>query len=221
MENNFWLDKWQEGEIGFHQAKVMPLLKKHWPHLGITNQASVIVPLAGKTMDVAWLAQQGHEVCAVELSPLAVEQFFNEHNLQPQVEKTAKHTIYRCDNITYICGDIFDLEANFFGSFQACYDRAALIALPVDLRNRYVAHVYDNLATNSKGLLITIDYLQNEMKGPPFAIGPEMVATQFSPKFAVRELEYRDILAAEPKFAQRGLSKMYTGVFELTKNNKV
>src|SRR5699024_4651074 len=141
-----------------------------------------------------------------------VEQFFTEHGLKPQITASGKHTIYKAGNITYICGDIFALEASFFQQFDACYDRAALIALPEPMREQYVKHVYCNLANKSNTLLITIDYQQEQMSGPPFAINTDMVQQLFASKFRIEELESRDILANEPKFKERGLSQMFTRI---------
>ncbi len=218
MDDNFWLEKWQAGNIGFHQSKVMPLLLKHWPTLNLPKGSKVLVPLAGKSLDVAWLAEQDHDVTAVELSPLAIEQFFAEHDLKPNITQTGKHTIYSCNNITYICGDIFKLEASFFSQFAACYDRAALIALTSDLRKNYVNHLYGNLDSQSKTLLITITYPQSEMQGPPFAIDNTMIKEFFADKFIIDQLDQRDILQTEPKFQARGLSAMSTSVYSLIKN---
>lgn len=217
MDNNYWLDKWQNGQTGFHLHKVMPLLLKHWQALQLDKNTKVLVPLAGKSLDTIWLAEQGHQVTAVELSPLAVEQFFTENQLEYQTQQIQHHTIYISGSITYICGDIFKLEPAFFNEFDACYDRAALIALDKDLRNAYISHVYNNFAYNSKTLLLTIDYSQSEMAGPPFAISSVMVDQLFQDSFNICCLDTRDILANEPKFQERGLSSMLTNVYKLIK----
>ena len=88
MQPDFWHQRWADNQIGFHQSAPTPLLLKHWPALGITPGAQVFVPLAGKSLDMAWLASQGHRVLGVELSQLAVEQFFAEHDLQPGIRET-------------------------------------------------------------------------------------------------------------------------------------
>lgn len=215
MEKEFWINKWQSGQIGFHQNKVMPLLQKYWPQLEIRPRSKVLVPLAGKSLDVIWLSQQNYEVYAIELSKLAVEQFFHENNLDPEITLDGPNTLYKNGNITYICGDIFSLEKSFFDQFAACYDRAALIALPTDMRNKYVNHVYGNFPPNHKTLLLTIDYIQAEMAGPPFALGDELINSLFSKEFSINRLEQRDILEGEPKFKEKGLSKMFTNVYLL------
>ncbi|WP_322995518.1 thiopurine S-methyltransferase [Castellaniella sp.] len=217
MDTNFWLQRWQNGQTGFHQDRVMPLLQKHWSSLGLAADAPVLVPLAGKSLDVAWLAGQGHPVLAVELSPLAVTQFFADQGLTPTVHETPQGRWYQAGNIRYLCGDIFNLSTAQLAEFQGCYDRAALIALPPDLRQRYMDHVYGHLPVACQTLLLTLDYPQEQMDGPPFAVPDTEVQQCFHPLWQIQQLESRDVLAHEPKFAARGLSRMETTVYHLTK----
>lgn len=218
MEKDFWLSRWQNGDTGFHQNKVMPLLQKYWPQLNVAAPAKVLVPLAGKTLDILWFSQQNYEVYAVELSDLAIKQFFAEHQLSPSISQDGEFTIYKSGKINFICGDILALKASFFHDFNACYDRAALIALPETMRSQYVQHVYGNLAAGCKTLLLTIDYPQTEMQGPPFAIGDKIVNKLFANLHTISALDHRDILANEPKFKERGLSSLFTNVYLINKN---
>lgn len=216
MDTDFWLQRWEQGQTGFHQSRVMPLLQKHWPGLDLPADARVLVPLAGKTLDIAWLAEQGHPVLAVELSPIAVEQFFEEHKLRPDVQATPHGTLYRAGRIEFLCGDIFDLDAAVLTRCTACYDRAALIALTPELRARYVRHVYGQLPVGCRTLLLTLDYPQAEMDGPPFSVPEAEIKTLYGDRWRMERLETRDVLAQEPKFAERGISRMDTNVFRLT-----
>src|SRR5690606_16820123 len=107
MDTDFWLERWREGRTHFHQDRVIPLLPKYWPTLELPKDARVLVPLCGKSLDMVWIAEQGHQVLGVELSQLAIEQFMAEHKLQPKVKTTALGTHYAAGNIEIICGDIF------------------------------------------------------------------------------------------------------------------
>ncbi|MFA5663938.1 thiopurine S-methyltransferase [Castellaniella sp.] len=216
MDNEFWLQRWQQGQTGFHQNRVMPLLQKHWPSLGLPPGSRVLVPLAGKSLDVAWLAQEGHEVLAVELSPLAVAQFFEAHRLQPTCTTAGRGTWHTAGRIRYYCGDIFDLQADVLGSCVACYDRAALIALTPELRQRYVQHVYATLPAGCQTLLLSLDYPQAQMDGPPFSVPEAEIRQLFAPRWQFDLLETRDVLAHEPKFSARGVTRMNTCVSLLT-----
>ncbi|MBV2179675.1 MAG: thiopurine S-methyltransferase [Castellaniella sp.] len=216
MDTDFWLQRWVQGQTGFHQSRVMPLLQKHWPGLDLPAQARVLVPLAGKSLDVAWLAGQGHAVLAVEISSLAVEQFFTEHDLTPTVRDTPHGRLYHAGRIDYLCGDIFGLDAATLSDCQACYDRAALIALTPELRARYVDHVYGQLPAGCRALLLTLDYPQAEMDGPPFSVPDTEVQARYGSRWQIECLETRDVLATEPKFAERGITRMNTNVYRLT-----
>lgn len=216
MDTDFWLHRWEQGQTGFHQSRVMPLLQKHWPGLGLPAGSRVLVPLAGKTLDVLWLAEQGHTVLAVELSPIAVRQFFEEHALQPETRSTPQGTRYHAGPIEFLCGDIFGLDAATLADCAGCYDRAALIALTPELRERYVRHVYGRLPAGCRTLLLTLDYPQAEMDGPPFAVPESEIQARYGDRWRIEPLETRDILAQEPKFAARGLSRLSTEVFRLT-----
>ncbi|WP_276808325.1 thiopurine S-methyltransferase [Castellaniella defragrans] len=216
MDTDFWLQRWEHGQTGFHQPRVMPLLQKHWPGLGLPAGSRVLVPLAGKSLDVAWLAEQGHAVLAVELSPIAVGQFFEEHALRPDIRTTPRGTLYRAGSIEFLCGDIFGLDAATLAGCAACYDRAALIALPPALRTRYVRHVYDQLPAGCRTLLLTLDYPQAEMDGPPFSVPESEVRALYGERWRIERLEHRDILDQEPHFAARGISRLGTDAYRLT-----
>jgi thiopurine S-methyltransferase len=216
MDTDFWLQRWEQGQTGFHQTRVMPLLQKHWAGLGLPAGSRVLVPLVGKTLDVAWLAAQGHTVLAVELSPIAVRQFFEEHGLEPETLMLPRGTLYRAGQIEFLCGDIFDVDAATLARCTACYDRAALIALPPQLRMRYVRHVYGQLPAGCRTLLLTLDYPQHEMDGPPFSVPATEIESLYGNRWRIECLENRDILAQEPRFAARGVSRLDTGVFRLT-----
>ena len=170
MQPDFWRQRWSENRIGFHQSTPTPLLLKHWPALGVPHGARVFVPLAGKSLDMAWLASQGHRVLGVELSQLAVEQFFAEHGLQAEVETSRYGMHYRAGGIELVCGDAFALDEDILRDCAAVFDRAALIALPPGLRQRYARQLYSRLPTGCRGLLITLEYPQHEKDGPPFSV---------------------------------------------------
>lgn len=218
VEPDFWHQRWQEGRIGFHRDEVMPLLERHWPALALPPGSQVLVPLAGKTLDMAWLAAQGHRVLAVELSPLAVEQFFVEHALQPTVEDSAYGRHYRAGNIEMICGDAFALDRAILADCTAVYDRAAMIALPPELRQRYADTVYAHLPTGCRGLLITLEYPQREKEGPPFSVEDAELRQRLTPSWRLAQMERRDILAQEPSFRDDGVTSLQTAVYRIERH---
>lgn len=215
METEFWLERWREGRTHFHQSRVTPLLQKYWPQLGLPAGSTVLVPLCGKSLDMLWLAEQGHKVLGVELSELAVQQFFSENDLQPQVHETAQGKHYVAGAIEIICGDIFALADATLAACAGAYDRAALIALPQEMRSGYAAQVYGRLPAGAQSILITLEYAQEQMDGPPFSVMEEEVQRIFAPQTDAQAIDRRDILEKEPKFIERGLKKLDTVVYRL------
>lgn len=215
MDPDFWHQRWRDGRIGFHQDRPTPLLLEHWPTSAPGSQ--VFVPLAGKSLDLVWLAAQGHRVLGVELSPLAVAQFFAEHGLTPQVHDSHYGRHYRAGEIELICGDVFGLDADVLADCAAVYDRAALIALPPPLRRRYVRELHAMLPAGCRGLLITLEYPPSEKQGPPFAVPEAEVRELYGRDWDVTTLERRDILAQQPGFVAEGVSALETVVYRLSR----
>ncbi|MFJ3056521.1 thiopurine S-methyltransferase [Herbaspirillum sp. NPDC087042] len=215
MEAQFWLDRWHEGRTHFHQSRVTPLLQKYWPQLGLPAGSTVLVPLCGKSLDMLWLAEQGHRVLGVELSELAITQFFSENQLTPVLHESAQGRHYVAGNIELVCGDIFALEDATLATCAGAYDRAALIALPPAMRARYASDIYGRLPGAAQSLVITLEYAQEKMDGPPFSVAEDEVLRLFSPHSDTAAIDRRDILEKEPKFIERGLTALDTVVYRL------
>ncbi len=215
MDSEFWLERWRRREIGFHLEHPNPKLIRYWSHLNLAPASRVLVPLCGKSEDLLWLARQGHRVLGVEVSSLAVEAFFAEHKLQPQRLPDGPFERWTAGPLTLLCGDFFTLDRQAAGPLEAVYDRAALVALPPALRDRYVGCITELLPHGAEMLLVTFDYPQEEMQGPPFAVGPELVEVLYGNKFSVEHLACDAILAEEPRFQERGLTALSEHVFRL------
>jgi thiopurine S-methyltransferase len=215
MQPEFWYERWQRGEIGWHLKEVNAHLEQHWHRLGTPAGAQVLVPLCGKTRDLLWLGAQGYRVLGVELSPIAVEAFFAENGLSPQVSAEGPFRRYQVDEIAILCGDFFHLSAAGVGGVSAVYDRASLIALPPALRGRYAEHLTAIAPAGTEGLLITLEYPQAEMDGPPFSVAEPEVTALFGRAFALSRLDDLDVLAENPRFRERGLSRLREKVYHL------
>ena len=214
MNPDFWHKRWADNQIGFHQSAPTTLLLKHWPSLGVPADATVFVPLCGKSLDMAWLASQGHQVLGVELSQLAIEQFFAEHALTPDIHASQYGTHYRAGGIEIIHGDVFGLDADVLRDCAAVFDRAAMIALPPPMRMRYADEVYARLPSGCRGLLITLEYDQAEREGPPFAISESEVRERYASSWEIELFERRPIPPGHPGFVS-GVSKVDTSVYGL------
>jgi thiopurine S-methyltransferase len=156
-DNHLWLQCWRERHIDFHQVIVNPLLSRFWPSLDLAHGSRVFVPLCGKSLDMIWLAQQGHEVMGVELSPVAVRDFFQENALNPVKRQVGQFTLWSCNRLNVLCGDYFALTKADLGLFDTVYDRAALTAFPEHIRSLYVAQLMRLVPESVKVFLLTIE----------------------------------------------------------------
>ena len=170
MKTEFWENIWRQNELGFHDSTPNPLLVAHFSKLNLPEGARMFVPLCGKTLDIHWLLAEGYQVVAVELSKTAIEQLFAELGLSAEITRSGRVSRYSGHNIDVFVGDIFDVSGDTLGPVDAIYDRAALVALPAAMRARYAKHVI-GITDAANQLLITFDYDQHQMEGPPFAIG--------------------------------------------------
>ena len=220
MDKEFWLERWERAEIGFHQDEVNPYLRRFWPELGVApgGEASgeIFVPLCGKSLDMVWLRGQGCDVLGVELSPIAVTEFFHEQGKSPEREGGEAFDRYAADGICIACGDFFDLRREDMARVSAVYDRASLVALPPEMRERYARHLVDIMPSGARILLVTFDYPQTEMSGPPFAVSEATVRALYGADAEVRLLATEDVLDQNPRFRQRGVSRMTENIFLLT-----
>ena len=216
MEKDFWLERWEREEIGFHQNEINPYLRQYWPELHLAQGAEVFVPLCGKSRDISWLHRQGHSVLGVELSAIAVQAFFKENGDTPQRMANEKFDRYATDGLRILCGDFFDLGKDDLAKVGAVYDRASLVALPPEMRESYARHLVSILPPGTQILLMTFDYPQAEMSGPPFAVSVNEVESLYREHAEIRLLAQLDALAQNPRFQERGLSRLQENIFLLT-----
>ena len=208
MHEDFWQERWARNEIGFHLDDVHPGLRRHWPRLAVPAGATVLVPLCGKSLDLAWLAGQGYRVLGVELSQKAVEAFFSEQQLEAEVSQEGSYRVYRAGAVEIRCGDFFALSADDVAACQGVYDRASLIALPPAMRERYAMLLTAILPPGCQQLLVTLDYDQAEMDGPPFAVSPREVRELYAAGWDVELLEAKEVLERNPRMRERGLQRL-------------
>ena len=192
MNHEFWHDKWQKQEIGFHEAKANPLLLANIKALHLAPGSRIFLPLCGKTLDIAWLLAQSYEVVGVELNELAVNALFEEMHITPTISECGALTHYSADGLDVFLGDIFALQADTLGPVAAIYDRAALIALPEAMRRDYSQHIRD-LTGTAKQLLITVEYDQSLLAGPPFNVSAAEVAEHYQPFYTLDTLAVQNI----------------------------
>jgi len=215
MEPEFWHKRWSTNQIGFHASEVNPYLQRFWPQMGLGPGSQVLVPLCGKSLDLLWLAHQGHSVLGVELSEKAITDFFDEHQLKPSVSEKGDFKVFRAGDIEIRCGDFFALAPDDLLDCVALYDRAALIALPAQMRERYTAHL-QNILPRCAGLLVTLEYSQAEMPGPPFSVSHDEVQRLLGHNWKLEVLQEQDVLGESWKFLQAGVTRLDERVYRIS-----
>jgi thiopurine S-methyltransferase len=215
VDNQHWLDRWKENRIGFHETAVNQHLTTHLPQFNLPAAASMFLPLCGKAQDIVWLAQQGYEVTGIELSQIAIEAFFAENSLEFECFETDRFSIYRSANISLLQGDFFDLRSQDLADCKLVYDRAALIAMELPDRPRYFEHMLSITPALSDMLLITLEYDQTEMLGPPFSVPTDEVFQHYADAFSISLLERNDVIDERPRWRKVGLTALSESVFRL------
>lgn len=194
MEAGFWHKMWASGRVGFHQAKINVFLKIYWPTLGLQGAEEVLVPLCGKTLDMLWLTEQGHDILGVELSQTALDAFLVENNLTAAPVQHQQFCGYELEKMTLLCGDFFHLTAQQCIEVKAVFDRAALVALPSVMRQSYAQHLTDILPKGAKILLVNLEYGNDPTMGPPFSVSEAEVRTLFGAAFSIEQVGQSDML---------------------------
>ena len=192
MDPSFWHQRWEKNEIAFHESQANPVLVSHFNELSLAKGSRVFVPLCGKTLDISWLLSNGYRVAGAELSQIAIEQLFMELALQPEISRVGEVEQWSDKNLDICVGDIFAVSRKMLGPVDAIYDRAALVAFPEEMRNRYTAHLTE-ITGKAPQLLICYDYDQSLMPGPPFSIRNEEVHRHYADTYEVTLLASTDV----------------------------
>jgi thiopurine S-methyltransferase len=171
--------------------------------------------LCGKSLDLLWLKDQGHRVVGIDLSAIALESFCMENGIPARRRVQEEFDVYETPEFSLYRGDFFALTAADLKDVTAVYDRAALISWAPELRSRYVEHLTALVNARTQMLVVTMEYPQPQMAGPPFAVMYDEVVRLYSPHFTLHELDRQDILANEPRLRSRGLEELFEVTYQL------
>jgi len=192
MDPDFWHARWHERRIGFHEGRVNRMLAAHLDALALAPGSRIFVPLCGKAVDIPWLLSRGYRVTGVELSDIAVRDLFDGMGVTPEISDRSGQACYAADGIEIFSGDLFGLDADRLGTVDAIYDRAALVALPAEMRARYAAHVAA-LSRTAPQLVVTFEYDQAAMTGPPFSVFESELHALYGARYAITVLEDAEV----------------------------
>jgi thiopurine S-methyltransferase len=217
LQPDFWNRRWQTGQIGFHQSAVDRHLKSYWPDLRLAGGSRVFVPLCGKSLDLLWLQEQHVSVTGVELSAVALESFCMEHGIPARRRELEHFDVYEASKLRLYRGDFFALTPELLGLVSAVFDRAALISWAPELRAAYAARLTALTSPGTQTLLVTMEYAQSQMAGPPFSVSADEVDRLYARSHAIQRLSREDVLANEPRLRSRGLTQLREVCYRLTR----
>lgn len=219
MDRNFWLERWRLNQIGFHQANFNARLIRHWPTLKVPRGGLVFVPLCGKTRDMIWFAQAGYRVLGIELAPAAIEAFFHEASAPYVHRQQLPLSVYEGMGIRILGGDFFDLTAADLAGTNGVFDRGALVALPPEMRRRYVDHLLTVLPSGAEILLLTLEYEQSRVGGPPFSVQREEVEQLYGERCSITRLEAATTDQVSPHFSAQGVTSAGESTYRIVKES--
>lgn len=215
-DNVLWLQFWRDRRTDFHQQTVNQLLTRFWPSLDLAKGSRVFVPLCGKSLDMIWLAKQGYEVIGVELSSIAVRAFFRENRLKPVRRQVGQFTLWEHGRLSILCGDYFSLTGNDLGQVDVVYDRAALTALPEDIRQRYIAHLSLIVAKTAQVFLLTAEGAEeNESACQAFGVAEE-IKTLYSETYEIDLAHVESVFEINPELPDKLPERIEYKVYRLS-----
>lgn len=185
---------------------VYPPLRKLWPQLSLKSQTRVLVPLCGRSHDMKWLAQQNCQVIGVEVSQKALQKFMNQCGDKFSTNSSHGFMIYKSASIELWQGDFMKIPESKIKPVDAVYDKAAIVALPKNMRTEYADKLLELCDEHTQILLQTFEYKQDEMNGPPFSVDEEEINRLFGHRFGITLLHKRSLFDELSKFQRRGLS---------------
>lgn len=225
MEIDFWLERWESNQIGFHQQTVNPYLQYFYgekgPGLDQRENLKVFVPLCGKSKDMLWLSQNHYSVFGVECSERATKDFFEENALNYKHAKNDEHALYQSSDLSsqieIFQGDFFSLQQTDLEGTTDIFDRASLVSFAPEMREQYVQKMAELQTPGTRTLLVTLTYNQADMQGPPFSVSEDDVNNLYSDNFSIAKLCFKDIIEDESKFKENGLTSLVETVYKLVR----
>lgn len=225
MEIDFWLERWNNNQTGFHQQKINPYLIYFYgekgPAIEQREKLKVFVPLCGKSKDMIWLSQNNYKVFGVECSDRAVKDFFEENALNYKHAEKDQHALYQSSDLPSVIelfqGDFFELQQSGLDDVTDIFDRASLVALPVEMRRQYADKMAELQKPGVRTLLVTLTFDSTEMNGPPFSVTEDEVHALYSENFSIQKLLYKDVIAEETGLRNRGLTALVETVYKLVR----
>lgn len=217
MDVSYWKKRWLDGQTGWHENEVHPLLIKYYDFLSLSLKKHFFFPLCGKTLDLDWILSKNHTTTGVEASEIAIKEV--ENRLKVSFKKAAyqnftKHTF---GNLTLMQGNYFDLDTTLIDPIDVVFDRGAFVAIHPNQRKKYI-EMYNKLLTHeSIILLVAYQYNENASTNPPYSLSELQIRALMEPDFDIEICESEEILDIDPKFKERGINVFARNVYKIQK----
>ena len=211
-----WHSHWTNKKPGFHEGRVNTYLQQFLPLFELQAGDTVFIPLCGKAVDILWLSEQGFKVIGVEISKVAVESFFEESRLIYKKHQTEHFVTYQTSNITLFQGDFMHLQAAQLTDCKLVYDRASIVAIESFNRAAYKEKILELIPTGTPMLMVTLDYDQRTMNGPPFSVPVDEIISLYQPEYKVELLQQSEQIEERPRWKERGLKSLIESALRMT-----
>lgn len=196
----YWEKRWEIKATGFHIDNVHPMLVKHFTQL-TDHKAKILVPLCGKTVDMIWLASNGHQVIGVEYVQSPVEEFFAENKIDYTTRQVNDFKLYESadKSIRIYNGDFFKFTVDYEGPIELVWDRASFVALTPSLRQNYARQIQSLLSDKFNYLMDTFEFDERIFPGPPHSVNFAEVKQLYGTKCKIEEIDFKMVLSGFPK----------------------
>lgn len=172
---------WEDNNLYFHCEEPHDMLVKFYDRICGERNERIFLPLCGKSVDLMWLANRGHEVVGLEFSDIAVKAVFEESNQEYNVLTQDNFDVYKAKNVplTIYKGDFFLITNKLLGKFDAVWDRGGFTAIEAERRSEYVKILLTLLQETGKVLLFSVNFDTSSYGGPPYPASIENVKDYF------------------------------------------
>lgn len=198
----FW--KSSSDNPSFHVSSPHRTLIKYYNQIfKDDSEKRVFIPLCGKSLDMLYLTDQGHEVVGVEFSDFAVKSFFEDSKLDYTKEAIKNFVIWKskdpAKNVTIYQGDFYEVESKTLGFFDVVWDRGSFTAINIDDRELYTDIMFQIMKPSARYLVQVCKYDGSLYGGPPHYVTEHAMKSTFGRKCNFEKLETR--IVAPPVFA--------------------
>ncbi|KAI9565668.1 hypothetical protein GHT06_009460 [Daphnia sinensis] len=179
----YWSKRWQVEDAPWHKTDVNRFLVSYFDRVQQIKEGKlrIFVPLCGKSHDLKWIYDQGHEVVGLDGVEKPILEFFQEQGLTYTKGSNGAMQFYISDDgrLKIYHSDLFALDTSVCGKFDGIWDRGSLVALLPEDRVRYATLLKSLLNENFAYLLDTMQYDQSQYPGPPLSVSVEEVTKLF------------------------------------------